>query len=239
MINKQNFKRPLLKFITFTQTKVVEEPSSLCYMPPHYCIEIAKLFSLSCVDVKIVPFEETEQYTHFLSIEDEYETENTLNIFKLDDRYEENEDKYKILKKEILDESDSDESDGSGSGSSDEDDDDDEENEDEETKKKTDEKVSGMIIDETETNLVSLRRTIYLTIQSSLDFQECAHKLLKMNIKESQKVELCQMILDACAQQRTYERFFGLLGVQVKVSKVLSSWRRVRSLTVSVVYLIE
>jgi pre-mRNA-splicing factor CWC22 len=156
--------------------------------------------------------EETEQYTHFLSIEDEYETENTLNIFKLDDKYEENEEKYKILKKEILDESDSDESDGSGSSDDDEDDDDDEENEDEETKKKTDEKVSGMIIDETETNLVSLRRTIYLTIQSSLDFQECAHKLLKMNIKESQQVEVCQMILDACAQQRTYERFFGLLG---------------------------
>lgn len=64
-----------------------------------------------------------------------------------------------------------------------------------------------MIIDETETNLVALRRTIYLTIQSSLDFQECAHKLMKMNIKDSQKIELCQMILDACAQQRTFERF--------------------------------
>jgi len=25
-------------------------------------------------------------------------------------------------------------------------------------------------------------------------------------------MELCQMILDSCAQQRTYERFFGLLG---------------------------
>ena len=76
-----------------------------------------------------------------------------------------------ILKKEILDESDSDESDGSGSSDDDEDDDDDEENEDEETKKKTDEKVSGMIIYETKTNLVSLRSTIYLTIQSSLYFK--------------------------------------------------------------------
>ena len=33
-----------------------------------------------------------------------------------------------------------------------------------------------------------------------------------MNIKQSQQGELCQMILDACAQQRTYERFFGLLA---------------------------
>ena len=39
------------------------------------------------------------------------------------------------------------------------------------------------IIDHTETNLVVLRRTIYLTIQSSLDFEECVHKLIKMELK--------------------------------------------------------
>ena len=44
------------------------------------------------------------------------------------------------------------------------------------------------IIDQTETNMVALRRTIYLTIQSSLDFEECAHKLLKMEFKPGQEV---------------------------------------------------
>ena len=63
-------------------------------------------------------------------------------------------------------------SDGSGSGSSSDDDSDDEE----ENKKET-------IVDATETNLVSLRRTIYLTIQSALDFEEAVHKLNKLNIK--------------------------------------------------------
>lgn len=151
--------------------------------------------------------EEEEQYTHMMSIDDEFDAENALNIFKFDESYEETEEKYKILKKEILDETDSEDESGSDeSGSSETDSD--EEDEAEEKK----EEVSGMIVDETETNLVSLRRTIYLTIQSSLDFQECAHKLLRMNIKENQRIELCQMILDACAQQRTYERFFGLLG---------------------------
>lgn len=42
------------------------------------------------------------------------------------------------------------------------------------------------IHDKTEINLVSFRRTIYLAIQSSLDFEECAHKLLKMEFPESQ-----------------------------------------------------
>uniref|UniRef100_A0A8C2P1T0 Pre-mRNA-splicing factor CWC22 homolog n=1 Tax=Capra hircus TaxID=9925 RepID=A0A8C2P1T0_CAPHI len=45
-----------------------------------------------------------------------------------------------------------------------------------------------------------------------LDFEECAHKLLKMEFPESQTKELCNMILDCCAQQRTYEKFFGLLA---------------------------
>lgn len=74
------------------------------------------------------------------------------------------------------------------------------------------------IVDNTETNLVALRKTIYLTIQSSLDFEECAHKLLKMEIKPGQEKELCHMFLDCCAEQRTYEKFFGLLA-QVLVHK--------------------
>lgn len=68
------------------------------------------------------------------------------------------------------------------------------------------------IIDNTETNLVALRRTIYLTINSSLDFEECAHKLMKMQLKPGQEVELCHMFLDCCAEQRTYEKFYGLLA---------------------------
>ena len=41
-----------------------------------------------------------------------------------------------------------------------------------------------VIIDHTEINTVQLRRTIYLTIQSSVDFEECVHKLLKLQIPE-------------------------------------------------------
>ncbi|RNA13990.1 pre-mRNA-splicing factor CWC22 -like protein [Brachionus plicatilis] len=179
-----------------------------------YMIEV--MFAIRKDDFKDYPVvlkeldlvEESEQYTHFLSLDDEdLDVQSGLNIFKYDVDYEENEKKYNILKREILDESDSDES-GSSDGEDSGDEQEEPENEETEEKKEDDQ----MIIDETETNLVALRRTIYLTIQSSLDFQECAHKLLKMNIKKNQEMELCQMILDSCAQQRTYERFFGLLA---------------------------
>ncbi|NXF45294.1 CWC22 factor, partial [Oceanites oceanicus] len=148
--------------------------------------------------------EEEDQFTHMLPLEDDYNPEDVLNVFKMDPNFMENEEKYKTLKKEILDEGDSESEADQEAGSSDEDEEDDEE-EDEDGQKVT-------VHDKTEINLVSFRRTIYLAIQSSLDFEECAHKLLKMDFPESQTKELCNMILDCCAQQRTYEKFFGLLA---------------------------
>lgn len=118
----------------------------------------------------------------------------------------ENEDKYKALSKELLgsdgESSGGEGGSGSGSGSSDEDSSDEEGGENKESQ----------IIDNTETNLIALRRTIYLTIHSSLDFEECAHKLMRMELKPGQEGELCHMFLDCCAEQRTYEKFYGLLA---------------------------
>ncbi|KAI0222793.1 Pre-mRNA-splicing factor CWC22-like protein [Lamellibrachia satsuma] len=149
--------------------------------------------------------EEVDQFTHMLTLEDAVSPEDILNVFKVDPEYQENEEKYKVLKRDILEEdsSGSDE-DGSGSEGS--------ESSSEEEEEEEGETNKHMIVDTTETNLVALRRTIYLTIHSSLDFEECAHKLLKLEFKPGQETELCNMILDCCAQQRTYEKFFGLLA---------------------------
>ena len=68
------------------------------------------------------------------------------------------------------------------------------------------------ILDNTEAQLVAFRRLVYLTLQSSLDFQEAIHKILKLEIAESMYPELCNMIVDCCAEKRTYEKFFGLLS---------------------------
>lgn len=110
-----------------------------------------------------------------------------VDVFKFDDNYEENEGKYKTLSKEILGSDDSDSEEGSGDSEGSEDEEDDEE--------EKEVKDAGLIIDNTETNLITLRRTIYLTIQSSLDFEECAHKLMKMELKPGQEIELCHMFL--------------------------------------------
>ncbi|GFN87820.1 pre-mRNA-splicing factor cwc22-like protein [Plakobranchus ocellatus] len=149
--------------------------------------------------------EEEEQFTHLLQVEDAIIGEEMLNVFKEDKSFLESEEKYKELKKEILEEGSSDEESEEGSSGSESSESDEEAEERENAEKQK-------ILDQTETNLVALRRTIYLTIQSSLDHNECAHKMLKMELKPGQEVELCNMILDCCAQLRTYEKFFGLLA---------------------------
>lgn len=54
--------------------------------------------------------------------------------------------------------------------------------------------------DETQTNLVNLRRTIYLTIMSSMDFEEAGHKLMKVGVQPGQEIELVTMIIECCSQ---------------------------------------
>uniref|UniRef100_A0A1B0C9A9 MI domain-containing protein n=1 Tax=Lutzomyia longipalpis TaxID=7200 RepID=A0A1B0C9A9_LUTLO len=151
--------------------------------------------------------EEDDQFTHLIMLDEATDGQDVLNVFKYDAEYVENEDKYKGLSKELLGSDASDSESGSGSGDSGSESDS-EASDDEESEKKPGE----TIIDNTETNLVALRRTIYLTIHSSLDYEECAHKLMKMELKPGQEMELCHMFLDCCAEQRTYEKFYGLLA---------------------------
>ncbi|CAH2305859.1 pre-mRNA-splicing factor CWC22 homolog [Pelobates cultripes] len=112
--------------------------------------------------------EEEDQFTHMLPLEDDYNPEDVLtvfsyHVFKMDPNFLENEEKYKTIKKEILDEGDteSEEGDDEGEGSDEDSDDADEDEAD-----GGDEGEKMTIHDKTEVNLVAFRRTIYLAIQS-------------------------------------------------------------------------
>ncbi|EPQ58685.1 MIF4G-domain-containing protein [Gloeophyllum trabeum ATCC 11539] len=141
--------------------------------------------------------EEEEQITHQIQLEEELQVQEGLNIFKFDPNYLENEDKYKQIKAEILGE-DSDDESGS------------EESEEEEDEEEVEAKEG--IEDRTETNLVNLRRTIYLTIMNALNYEEAVHKLLKIQLKEGEEIELVNMLIECCSQERTYSKFYGLVS---------------------------
>ena len=144
--------------------------------------------------------EEEDQITHRTSLDDETDVQDSLNVFKFDPEWEEHEEAYKKLKAEIL---------GEASGSDDdEDEDDDDDSDDEEAKEEREMEIK----DQSNTDLVNLRRTIYLTIMSSIDFEECCHKLMKVNLPPGQEPELPSMVIECCSQERTYSKFYGLIG---------------------------
>lgn len=144
--------------------------------------------------------EEEDQITHRTGLDDEIEVQDGLNVFKFDPEWEESEEAYKKLKAEIL---------GEASGSEDDDEDDSDDSSDDEEAK---EEKELEIKDQSNTDLVNLRRTIYLTIMSSIDFEECCHKLMKVNLPAGQEPELPSMIIECCSQERTYSKFYGLIG---------------------------
>ncbi|EPY53962.1 splicing factor Cwf22 [Schizosaccharomyces cryophilus OY26] len=163
--------------------------------------------------------EEEDQITHFISLDDELDVQESLGIFHFDPDYEENESRYGFIKREILGEDEeSEEEVGSDEESADEVGSD-EESEDEEPAGQ----VQPKIVDQTNTNIVNLRKSIYLTIMSSVDFEECCHKLLKVQLPEGQEIEMCNMIIECNSQERTYEKFYGLIGE--RFCKLNRTWR--------------
>ncbi|MCD7453677.1 pre-mRNA-splicing factor cwc22 [Datura stramonium] len=87
-----------------------------------------------------------------------------------------------------------------------------ESSEDAESESEDEDEQQMKVEDETETNLINLRRTIYLTIMSSADFEEAGLKLLKIKLEPGQEMELCIMLLECCSQERTYLHYYALLG---------------------------
>jgi pre-mRNA-splicing factor CWC22 len=120
-------------------------------------------------------------------------------VFKEDPKFLQNEEKYAEIKEEILG-GDSDDESGSEAGS-------DEEDEDEDGRLLPSQKylrIAMLILastvapekegiqDMTETDLVNLRRSIYLTLMNSLGFEEAVHKLMNISVPEGK--EVCRTI---------------------------------------------
>jgi pre-mRNA-splicing factor CWC22 len=97
------------------------------------------------------------------------------------------------------------------------DDDDDDDDDSDSSSSDSDEAPAAMsnqtteIKDNTAQDLVNLRRSIYLVIQSSLGFEECVHKILKLQMNEGDEKEIVTMLIDSCAMQKSYDKFFTLI----------------------------
>lgn len=158
--------------------------------------------------------EREDQITFELGLDDEVDREELLDVFKVDPNFAENEEMWEQIRREILGD---DEEDDEGPGDADADADgaaeggDEVENGDAEMGMVPAAGVNA-VVDLTEQDLVNLRRSIYLTIMSSVSYEECCHKLMKLSIPEGYESELCNMIIECCSNERSYLRFYGLMG---------------------------
>ena len=160
--------------------------------------------------------EDKDIITHRIFLDEEdIKTEEELNEFHYDDKYDENEKIWKQFKECILGPED--------------------ENEDEEEKisthiENTEKSISefpevkqlkgkDLVFDLSEQDLVRYRKMIYMIVVSSIDFEECCHKLLKQNVKEGLEGEMVNMIIECCVQERTYLKFYGLLSERLCLLK--------------------
>jgi pre-mRNA-splicing factor CWC22 len=172
--------------------------------------------------------EREEQITFELGLDDEgLQKEESLDVFKYDPDWGENEQDWTEIRREILGEDSDDEGGSDSDGESetgDEESDGDDSDDDEDgvlpeavlaapISKATSNQITE-IHDMSEKDLINLRRTIYLTIMSSATFEECSHKLSKMDIPFGKEMELINMIIECCSQERTFLRYYGLIAAR-------------------------
>ena len=142
-----------------------------------------------------------DQITHLVSLDDDLQLQTELNVFKLDTEFQQNNEKYQQLKAAILGEgSDEQSEDGSGeSGSSDED------------------KEDDPILDNTGMNEIQFRRTMYLTLMSSINFEETVHKIIHLKLPAGSEKGVLDMIHECACQERSYMKYFGLAAQRLCV----------------------
>ena len=159
--------------------------------------------------------EDKDIITHRIFLDDEIKTEEELNEFHYDDKYDENEKIWKQFRECILGpEGENDEEEEKMSSHI------------EGTEKSISEfpevkqiKGKDIIYDLSEQDLVKYRKMIYMIVVSSIDFEECCHKLLKQNVREGLEGEMVNMIIECCVQERTYLKFYGLLSERLCLLK--------------------
>lgn len=175
------------------------------------------------IDDSLDLVDEEDYVTHSFDITDRIQGEDKLDVFTYDDNFKVNNEKYDILRKEILgsdiesdENGESDEEENVPEGNSDfsSDNDDDADDDDKESGKEEETKLTVQIKDLTEQELTNFQKNVYLTIMSSMGPEEATHKLLKLPCIDPNRKEymLADMVVKCCAQEKVYSKYYGLIG---------------------------
>lgn len=135
-----------------------------------------------------------DKQTQFVDLSEKQDPELELNYFRYDSDFEAAETEYAEEIKQILPEVE----------------------EEEKEELATEAQEAEKVTDFTDAELLAKQKTIYLTIMSSMSADEAVHKLMKL--KRAQRLDndlLIDMIIKCCAQEKTYSKYFGVIGEKI------------------------
>ncbi|KAM9888807.1 hypothetical protein OXX79_012612, partial [Metschnikowia pulcherrima] len=73
-----------------------------------------------------------------------------------------------------------------------------------------------VVIDKTDNELIKKQKLVYLSIMSSMSPDEAVHKLLRLSQTENiENAILIDMVVKCCAQEKTYSKYFGVVGERI------------------------
>lgn len=183
-----------------------------------------QLLIQKCMQIRKLEFETNEKIpddldlvedddiiTHKITFNEDINIEDNLDVFNFDPNFETHHKAFLKLKTEILGDDDEEEED--------KDDKPDTKGDESEALTQEENKVTDEIIDLSDSKLLQFQKTVYLTIMSSLGPEEATHKLMKVDPIDPKKKEymLVDMILKCCTQEKTYSKYYGLIGEELIV----------------------
>ncbi|CCG26049.1 hypothetical protein CORT_0C06770 [Candida orthopsilosis Co 90-125] len=145
--------------------------------------------------------DDEDKQTHVIDLQGSLFAKDYLNVYRFDEDYDRHEKEYSELRQEILQGGEEDGGD----------------NETEPAKEATVTKPTETVSDMTQSELLQYQKQVYLTVMSSMSSEEAVHKLLKLGHQRSQSKQqdsqiLCDMIIKCCSQEKTYSKYFGVIG---------------------------
>ncbi|TID26190.1 hypothetical protein CANINC_002817 [Pichia inconspicua] len=193
----------------------------------------SKIDNENLLDEDLDLVDEEDCIVHHVSLNDALQIESEADVFCFDPNYKVNNEKYDIIRHDILGsdiESDDDDDDDLSKGvdevkpSNHEVDDsdfssDNEVHEDIDNEHTLDQVLNKSeskteIKDFTEQELINYQKNVYLTIMSSMGPEEATHKLLKLPAIDPERKEymLIDMLVKCCAQEKVYSKYYGIIG---------------------------
>ncbi|KAI3404473.2 CWC22 [Candida oxycetoniae] len=156
------------------------------------------------IDPKLALVEEEDIETHDLDFGAKVRSRDYLNVYRFDPDFAKSEMEYDRVRREIIVEEEESQEEG-------------EKEEAQVGQKKQPAPAEVNVSNMTQSSLIEFQKRVYLTVMSSMSADEAVHKLLKLSHRSKKDQEqdnktLADMIIKCCSQDKTYTKFFGIIG---------------------------